>query len=241
MKITKIIASISQEDILNAVKEILKKSGYIPKETFTIKDLGPILKGDISLEVIQEDQKNQLLSLENVIFPEEFFVRLCGKCQNLSVFIVNISEEKIQESANRVLKNMKKDSQELLIKAFISNKNLDKKYLSLKKIFGELEYQKISETLLNLYSDFGHKMYLDLRSQINTLPLKFQRERKEVLDIPLVDLGMSVRSLNCLKAADHVKFKDVISVPFEILGKYRNFGQKSFQEILDLKDMYKIQ
>ena len=53
----------------------------------------------------------------------------------------------------------------------------------------------------------------------------------------LVDLDLSVRALNCLKAADVETLGDLVSFNKNDLLKFRNFGKKSLEELfLKLKN-----
>jgi DNA-directed RNA polymerase subunit alpha len=60
-------------------------------------------------------------------------------------------------------------------------------------------------------------------------------ERKEasILDMPVENLGLSVRSLNCLKRAGVRTVGDLHQYTEEDVMKLKNFGQKSLDEIKD--------
>src|ERR1700749_2843472 len=55
-----------------------------------------------------------------------------------------------------------------------------------------------------------------------------------MLKTELVDLDLSVRALNCLKAADIRSLADLVSYDVADMLKFRNFGKKSLTEIQDL-------
>jgi DNA-directed RNA polymerase subunit alpha len=57
---------------------------------------------------------------------------------------------------------------------------------------------------------------------------------RQLLKSKLVDLDLSVRALNCLKAADVESLGDLVSYNKNDLLKFRNFGKKSLTEIQDL-------
>jgi DNA-directed RNA polymerase subunit alpha len=50
-------------------------------------------------------------------------------------------------------------------------------------------------------------------------------------DVPIEDLELSVRALNCLKANDVTKVGQLVAMRQEDLLQLRNFGQKSLDEI----------
>jgi len=57
---------------------------------------------------------------------------------------------------------------------------------------------------------------------------------RQLLKTKLVDMGLSVRALNCLKAADVQTLGDLVQYNKTDLLKFRNFGKKSLSELDDL-------
>ena len=57
---------------------------------------------------------------------------------------------------------------------------------------------------------------------------------RQLLKTKLVDMDLSVRALNCLKAADIETLGDLVSYNKNDLLKFRNFGKKSLTELDDL-------
>ncbi|MBN2743758.1 DNA-directed RNA polymerase subunit alpha [Breznakibacter xylanolyticus] len=57
---------------------------------------------------------------------------------------------------------------------------------------------------------------------------------RQMLKTKLVDMDLSVRALNCLKAADVETLGDLVSFNRNDLLKFRNFGKKSLTELEDL-------
>ncbi len=57
---------------------------------------------------------------------------------------------------------------------------------------------------------------------------------RQLLKAKLTDLDLSVRALNCLKAADVETLGDLVSYHKNDLLKFRNFGRKSLNELEDL-------
>ncbi len=54
---------------------------------------------------------------------------------------------------------------------------------------------------------------------------------RQLLKTKLVDMDLSVRALNCLKAADVETLGDLVSYSKNDLLKFRNFGKNSLMEI----------
>jgi DNA-directed RNA polymerase subunit alpha len=59
---------------------------------------------------------------------------------------------------------------------------------------------------------------------------------RQLLKTKLVDMDLSVRALNCLKAADVETLGELVSFDKNDLLKFRNFGKKSLTELEDLVD-----
>lgn len=57
---------------------------------------------------------------------------------------------------------------------------------------------------------------------------------RQLLKSKLVDLGLSVRALNCLKSAEVETLGDLVKYQKNDLLKFRNFGKKSLTELDDL-------
>lgn len=59
-------------------------------------------------------------------------------------------------------------------------------------------------------------------------------EMRKLLLRPLIELELSVRALNCLKAAEVELVSDLVSYTKQDLMKFRNFGKKSLTELEEL-------
>lgn len=63
---------------------------------------------------------------------------------------------------------------------------------------------------------------------------------RHLLVTKLADMELSVRALNCLKAADIDTLADLVSLQRSELMKFRNFGKKSLSEIDNLVERYRL-
>lgn len=63
---------------------------------------------------------------------------------------------------------------------------------------------------------------------------------RQLLKTKLVDLDLSVRALNCLKAADVETLAELVVFNKNDLLKFRNFGKKSLTELDDLLDRLEL-
>lgn len=64
---------------------------------------------------------------------------------------------------------------------------------------------------------------------------------RQLLKRPLTDMGLSVRALNCLKAADIEMLGQLVAYQKSDLLKLRNFGKKSLAELETLMDKLHLQ
>ena len=81
-----------------------------------------------------------------------------------------------------------------------------------------------------LFSDERISLELPEESKGSDLDEESLRMRQLLLT-KLSEVEISVRALNCLKAAEIETFADLVSVPRHELMKFRNFGKKSLSEI----------
>ncbi len=63
---------------------------------------------------------------------------------------------------------------------------------------------------------------------------------RQLLKTKLVDMQLSVRALNCLKAAEVETLGDLVSYNKSDLMKFRNFGKKSLNELSELVESKKL-
>lgn len=86
-----------------------------------------------------------------------------------------------------------------------------------------------------LFSDERITMDLDEITQTETYDEESLHMR-QLLKTKLVDMDLSVRALNCLKAAEVETLGDLVSYHKTDLMKFRNFGKKSLTELSELVD-----
>jgi DNA-directed RNA polymerase subunit alpha len=90
-----------------------------------------------------------------------------------------------------------------------------------------------------LFSD--EKISMEITPEVVTSELDEESLRmRQLLLTKLSDMELSVRALNCLKAADVETFADLVSYQRNELMKFRNFGKKSLTEIDTLMDRLKL-
>ncbi len=86
-----------------------------------------------------------------------------------------------------------------------------------------------------LFSDERITLDSDVKSEIEEFD-ETSLHMRQLLKTKLVDMDLSVRALNCLKAADVETLGDLVSYNKNDLLKFRNFGKKSLTELEDLVD-----
>jgi len=84
-----------------------------------------------------------------------------------------------------------------------------------------------------LFSDENIMLEAQAKEETKEVDEEILHMRK-ILKTELVDLDLSVRALNCLKAADIRSLAELVSYDVADMLKFRNFGKKSLTEIQDL-------
>jgi len=99
--------------------------------------------------------------------------------------------------------------------------------------------QESAKILIHHFMLFSDER-ITLDSEIKTEADEFDEtslHMRQLLKSKLVDLDLSVRALNCLKAADVETLGDLVSFNKNDLLKFRNFGKKSLTELEDLVEI----
>jgi len=99
--------------------------------------------------------------------------------------------------------------------------------LSAKEAVGEAAH--ILTGHLQMFIDFD-ETYVEVEEEID----EDAEKRKSYLAKPVAELELSVRSANCLEAANIVNIRDLVTKTESDMLKYRNFGRKSLNEIKDI-------
>ena len=100
-------------------------------------------------------------------------------------------------------------------------------------IFDEAQHAPDIFSYIQVFSD--ERITLD--SEEKTVTEEFDESSlhtRQLLKTKLVDLDLSVRALNCLKAADVETLGDLVQFNKNDLLKFRNFGKKSLTELEEL-------
>lgn len=84
-----------------------------------------------------------------------------------------------------------------------------------------------------LFSDENMLLESQAKEETKVVDEEILHMRK-VLKTELVDLDLSVRALNCLKAADIRTLSELVTYDVADMLKFRNFGKKSLSEIQEL-------
>jgi DNA-directed RNA polymerase subunit alpha len=82
------------------------------------------------------------------------------------------------------------------------------------------------------------KFFIDLKPPEEPEETEPEEQRNDILDKSIDELGLSVRSLNCLKRAGKKTLRDLANSEEAELMKLKNFGQKSLEETQALMAEY---
>jgi len=106
------------------------------------------------------------------------------------------------------------------------------------KTDGSIHPKEAAKILIHhfmLFSDERITLESDAKSETEEFD-ETSLHMRQLLKTKLVDMDLSVRALNCLKAADVETLGDLVSYAKSDLLKFRNFGKKSLTELEDLVD-----
>jgi DNA-directed RNA polymerase subunit alpha len=79
-------------------------------------------------------------------------------------------------------------------------------------------------------------LFVDLSEEAYTTDIMVEKDdtgKEKTLEMTIEELDLSVRSFNCLKRADINTVEDLITKSEEEMGKVRNLGRKSLEEIIE--------
>jgi len=138
----------------------------------------------------------------------------------------------LTKSANRVI---------YFTARYFRTEELDRERISL---LSENELLKIQNT--QLYNKFLRDKENQITKEFNSKEhvQYFIKQGYDVNDLKMscMDFALSVRTINCLKAADILTLEDLLVSRKSDLMRYRNFGKKSLDELCDwLEDNYNWQ
>jgi len=91
------------------------------------------------------------------------------------------------------------------------------------------EAAKILTDHLNMFVEFD-EAYIEEEEEVD----QEEEKRKAYLSKPVAELELSVRSANCLEAANIITIRDLVTKTEQEMLKYRNFGRKSLNEIKEI-------
>ncbi|MFC1693957.1 DNA-directed RNA polymerase subunit alpha C-terminal domain-containing protein, partial [Candidatus Latescibacterota bacterium] len=82
------------------------------------------------------------------------------------------------------------------------------------------------------------KLFINFEEEFDEIEEEVIDEEKiriaQLLDVPVDEMELSVRSSNCLKAAGIKHIRDLVARTEPEMLKYRNFGRKSLSELNDV-------
>jgi DNA-directed RNA polymerase subunit alpha len=77
-------------------------------------------------------------------------------------------------------------------------------------------------------------LFVELTNQVRSVEIPIEKDkddREKILEMPIEELDLSVRSYNCLKRAGINTIQELIQKTPEEMMKVRNLGKKSLEEV----------
>ncbi len=235
--VTEIILNLKQVRFKRQIDDVdneklsVKVSG---QETFTAGDIGKFTSGFQVLNpdhVICTMEKGVTLNIDLTIVkgrgyvPAEEHKTTTAPVGTIFVDSIFTPIKNVKYSIENYRVEQKTDYEKLIIDIHTDGSIHSKDALK--------EAAKILIHHFMLFSD--EKITLDTQERAETEEFdETSLHMRQLLKSRLVDLDLSVRALNCLKAADVETLGELVSFAKSDLLKFRNFGKKSLTELEDL-------
>ncbi len=237
--VTEIVLNLKQVRFKQQIEDIdhekvsIKVSG---QETFTAGDISRFLSGfevlnpelvicrldpsvKLEMDITINKGRGYIPSDENMPVDAEFGV--------IAIDSIHTPIRNVKYAVENYRVEQKTDYEKLVLEIKTDGSILPKDALN--------EAAKILIYHFMLFSD--EKITLDAGEKYQTE--EFDEEvlhMRQLLKTKLIDMDLSVRALNCLKAADVETLGDLCTYNKNDLLKFRNFGKKSLTELEDLLD-----
>jgi DNA-directed RNA polymerase subunit alpha len=207
---------------------------FTGKNVFTAGDIGKFISGFQILNpdlVICNMEPNVKLKIElNIEKGRGYVPAEENKPSNASIGLIPIDAiftpiRNVKYSIENYRVEQKTDYEKLVLDIITDGSVHPKEALK--------EAAKILIHHFMLFSD--EKITLDTEEKSSTEEFdETSLHMRQLLKTKLIDMDLSVRALNCLKAADVDTLGDLVSFNKNDLLKFRNFGKKSLTELEDL-------
>jgi DNA-directed RNA polymerase subunit alpha len=237
--VTKIILNLKQVRFKNQIEGIDRESvkvSFSGKEVLTAGDLQEYISGfqilNPELEILHLDAKKSF-HFEFVIdkgrgyVPAEENKRIDVPFGTIFIDSIYTPIKHVKYSIEDFRVEQKTDYDKLIIELETDGSIHPKNALT--------EAAKILIQHFVLFSDERISIDDDISSEADSYDEESLHMR-QLLKTKLIDLDLSVRALNCLKAADVETLGELVQYNKSDLMKFRNFGKKSLNELDKLVD-----
>ena len=237
--VTEIVLNLKQVRFKQQIEDIDHEKVSISiseQETFTAGDISRFLSGfevlnpelvicrldpsvKLQMDITINKGRGYIPSDENMPVDAEFGV--------IAIDSIHTPIRNVKYAVENYRVEQKTDYEKLVLEIKTDGSILPKDALN--------EAAKILIYHFMLFSD--EKITLDAGEKYQTE--EFDEEvlhMRQLLKTKLIDMDLSVRALNCLKAADVETLGDLCTYNKNDLLKFRNFGKKSLTELEDLLD-----
>lgn len=220
-----------QIDSVSNEKVVVKIAG---QDVFTAGDINKFMSGfqvlNPELVICHMDPEVKLSAEFNIEKGRGYVPAEDNKVANTSIGSISIDSihtpiKNVKYSIENYRVEQKTDYEKLIIELTTDGSINPKDALK--------EAAKILIHHFMLFSD--EKITLDTEEKASSEEFdETSLHMRQLLKTKLVDMDLSVRALNCLKAADVETLADLVSFNKNDLLKFRNFGKKSLSELEEL-------
>ncbi len=228
--------------ILNLKKIVLKMDGRDPKTiTLEAKGARDVTAADIDtgglVEVVNPDQhiaslgKGASLKMEMRVKVGRGYVPAeANKEPETSLGVIPIDSiftpvRKVNYYVQDTRVGQRTDYHKLMLEIWTDGRLTPKEAL--------IRSSAILKKHLDLFTDYG-SYTIEFAGAAEEKEKEEEDRLQKLLDMPISEIELSVRSSNCIKAAKIETIRDLVTKSESEMLKYRNFGKKSLEEIKEI-------
>ena len=233
-------------DINEAISDFLIKKNYTFSGQISKENIEDFMETDQLRVNVEEfiapsktggDQQNG-----RIYFSKALRKRVGTSITGLGVLLHNISLEQLFKYENKAYFEISDIDQKILSFTYsMTSKKFDlekvKTRSEIKEHFDLSDTaQKSINAAIKKYASILYKLLLNALENDELVPWK-EYKKEDLLKVSIINLGFSVRTLNCYKAVDAETISDLINMD---TNKLRNFGNVSIREVQAFRKVYGI-
>ena len=221
-------SSSTDNDFMTVLHLRKNKAGAVTAADFEANDQIEILNPDLYICTIEEDVKFELdvmIARGRGYVPNAENKERCDDVDYIASDSLYSPVKKVNYTVEKTRVGQKMDYDKLILEIETNGTTSAREILSLSA--------KIVQDHLSLFVDLCEAM-----AGMDILISKDNDKQVKVLEMPIEEMDLSVRSYNCLKRANINTVEDLIKKSKNDMLKVRNLGLKSIDEVVNKLESY---